>query len=61
MYHLVFSYDTSDILLCIAGGKSACIDVSRTFSVEFDDANATHSHSSIAVTNRYDLQWYVKY
>ena len=59
--HLVFSYDTSDILLCIAGGKYASIDVLRTFYVEFDDIYATHSCSSIALTNRYDLQWYVKY
>ena len=58
--HLVFSYETSHILLSIAGGKSAHIDVSRTFSVAFDDICTTHSHSSFVVTNRYDPQRYLK-
>ena len=61
MCHLVFSYDTFTYFTFYTEGKSACIDVSITFSVAFDHAYATHSHSSIAVTNRYYPQRYLKY
>ena len=61
MCHVALSYDTSDILLSIAGGKSGGIDVSIILSVAFDETYETHGHWSIAVTNRYYPQRYLKY
>ena len=52
--HDALSYDTQDILLSIAGGKSGSVDVSITVSVAFDETYETHAGWSIAVTNRYD-------
>ena len=59
--HAALSYDTADILLSIAGGKCCGADVSITVSVASDEAYETHAGWSIAVTNRYDAQRYLKY
>ena len=44
MCHFALSYDTSHILLSIAGGKSGGIDVSITLFVTFDEGYETHGH-----------------
>ena len=43
MCHVALSYDTEDILLSIAGGKSGGVDVSITVYVAFDEAYETHA------------------
>ena len=44
MCHVALSYDTSDILLSMVGGKSGGVDVSITLSEAFDEAYKTHAH-----------------
>ena len=59
--HAALSYDTTDILPFIAAGKSGGVNASITLSVTFDEAYKTHVLWSIAITNRYYPQRYLKY
>ena len=61
VYHAWLSYDTTDILLSIAGDKCCTVDVSINVSVASDEAYAAQPGWSIAVTHRYDAQSYLKY